>query len=201
MNVVQQKPFEAPVVDYLSIRVVVDSRYERFMPKETHPQVKIEHVGGIPGRPMSTLAGEYGLSLHLESSAEGHNAQYLLDFGYTPEVLNRNVSLLDIDPGRINGLILSHGHRDHYGGLEGFVTAHRRDMGDDLPLFVGAEEAFQVRWIPRRPPEKPGERPEMECWGAPDRTGLISQRVAPVCCHEPHTLDGGFTTERGGTAR
>jgi 7,8-dihydropterin-6-yl-methyl-4-(beta-D-ribofuranosyl)aminobenzene 5'-phosphate synthase len=182
------------VVDHLAVRVVVDSRYERFMPQETHPQVKIEHVGGIPGRPMTTLAGEYGLSLHLESSAKGHNAQYLLDFGYTPEILNRNVSLLDIDPRRISGLILSHGHRDHYGGLEGFVTEHRRSMPDELPLFVGAEEAFHVRWIPSGPPAKPGERPQMVCWGAPDRTGLVAQRIAPMCCHEPQVIDGGFTT-------
>ena len=92
-------PFMAPVVDQLSIRVVVDSHYERFLPKEYHPNVKIEHVGGIPGRQMTTLAGEWGLALHLNSASRGTKAQYLLDFGYTPEILNRNFSLLDIDPG------------------------------------------------------------------------------------------------------
>ncbi|MGH7091732.1 MAG: MBL fold metallo-hydrolase, partial [Stellaceae bacterium] len=110
-------PFAAPVVDRLSVRVVVDSHYERFLPKAAHPEVAIEHVGAIPGRPMTTLAGEWGLSLHLESERAGAKAQYLLDFGYTPEILNRNAALLDIDPARLQGLILSHGHRDHYGGL------------------------------------------------------------------------------------
>ena len=98
-------PFMAPVVDQLSIRVVVDSHYERFLPKEYHPNVKIEHVGGIPGRQMTTLAGEWGLALHLESASEGAKAQYLLAFGYTPEILNRNFSLLDIDPALLTGLI------------------------------------------------------------------------------------------------
>ena len=37
---------------------------------------------------------------------EGARAQYLLDFGYTPEVLNRNLELLGIDPGKINGLVV-----------------------------------------------------------------------------------------------
>ena len=48
--------------------------------------------------------------------------------GFTPEVLLRNFELLDLDPGHIDGLILSHGHRDHYGGLEGFVAHHRAQM-------------------------------------------------------------------------
>ena len=113
--------FQAPVVDELSVRVVVDSRYERFLPKASHSQVRIEHVGRIPGRPDMTFAAEWGLSLHLASVKEGAKAQYVLDFGYTPEIINRNFELLGIEPAAINGLILSHGHRDHFGGLDGFV--------------------------------------------------------------------------------
>ncbi len=33
---VARKPFDAPIVDQLAVRVVVDSRYERFLPKMTH---------------------------------------------------------------------------------------------------------------------------------------------------------------------
>ena len=68
------KPFVAPMVDRLSVRVVVDSRYERFLPKATHSFVTIEHVGQIPGRQMTSLACEWGLSLHLESSRAGSQA-------------------------------------------------------------------------------------------------------------------------------
>lgn len=181
-------PFAAPVIDRLSVRVVVDSAYERFLSKATHPLVSIDHVRQIPGRQMSTLACEWGLSLHLESEASGAKAQYLLDFGYTPEILNRNFDLLDIDPRRINGLILSHGHRDHYGGLAGFVSQHRSHMRDDIALYVGAEDVFREKWIKER-----GEE-EMMSWGALDRTSLTAQRVAPVCCAKPHALDGAFTS-------
>ena len=62
-----KKPFAAPIVERLSVRVVVDSRYERFLPKSTHPFTVIEHVGQVPGRQMTSLACEWGLSLHLES--------------------------------------------------------------------------------------------------------------------------------------
>ena len=89
-------PFKAPVVQSLSVRVVVDSVFDQFMPKATHPMVAIEHVGRIRNNLNSTLAGEWGLSLHLESRSSAGTGQYLLDFGYTPEVLVRNFTLLGI---------------------------------------------------------------------------------------------------------
>ncbi len=182
-----QAPFAAPVVDQLTVRVVVDSAYERFLPPATHPSVTIEHIKRIRGRQMSTLAAEWGLSLHLESANAGAKAQYLLDFGYTPEILNRNFDLLGIDPTRIHGLILSHGHRDHYGGLDGFVRQYRGRMRDDLSLFVGGEDVFSEKWN-----QEKGEDPESV--GALDRTSLTAQHVAPCCCGTPHALDGCFTT-------
>ena len=183
-------PFAPPVVDRLSVRVVVDSHYERFLPKATHPVVSIEHVGEIPGRQMTTLAGEWGLSLHLESQISGAKAQHILDFGFTPEVLNRNFGLLDIDPTKIDGLILSHGHRDHFGGLVGFVNQHRIRMRPDIALYVGGETIFREKWLTNREGKDPVS------WGALDRTALTAQNVMPVCCDTPHTLCGPFTTGR-----
>ena len=180
-------PFKAPVVDELSVRVVVDSHYERFLPKAVHPQVRIEHVGRIPGRQMTTFAAEWGLSLHLCSVQGGARAQYLLDFGYTPEILKRNFDLLDIDPARIDGLILSHGHRDHFGGLDGFVTHYRSRMRGDLSLYVGGETAFREKWLNERDSEPLP-------WGAVDRVSLRAQKVATVCCRTPRALDGAFTS-------
>jgi 7,8-dihydropterin-6-yl-methyl-4-(beta-D-ribofuranosyl)aminobenzene 5'-phosphate synthase len=145
--------FKPPVVDALSVRVVVDSHYERFLPEASHPSVRIEHLGRVPGRHMTTLAAEWGLSLHLHSTQAGIKAQYLLDFGYTPEIVNRNFDLLDIDSAAINGLILSHGHRDHFGGLDGFVMRHRSHMRDDLSLYVGGETALREKWIKEKDPE------------------------------------------------
>jgi hypothetical protein len=43
-------PFKAPVVSSLSVRVVVDSVFDQFMPKATHPVCTIEHVGRIRNR-------------------------------------------------------------------------------------------------------------------------------------------------------
>jgi 7,8-dihydropterin-6-yl-methyl-4-(beta-D-ribofuranosyl)aminobenzene 5'-phosphate synthase len=133
----------------------------------------------------STLAGEWGLSLHLESQAGGATGQYLLDFGYTPEILVRNFDLLGIEPERLNGLILSHAHRDHYGGLAGFVAHYR--MRDDLRLFAGGKEAFREKWVGSRD-EEPAS------WGALDRAALEAAKVETVYCECAHGLDGPFTS-------
>ncbi len=54
-------PFTAPVVDSLSIRVVVDSHYERFLPKASHASVAIEHTGEIPGRHRTRMRDDLSL--------------------------------------------------------------------------------------------------------------------------------------------
>src|SRR3954451_18364479 len=167
------EPFNAPVVDSLSVRVVVDSVFDQFMPKATHPMCTIEHVGRIRHNLNSTLAGEWGLSLHLESRTGGTTGHYLLDFGYTPEILIRNFTLLGIEPERLNGLILSHGHRDHYGGLAGFVAHYRDRMPDDLRLFAGGKEAFREKWVGSR-------EEEPTSWGALDYAALEAAHVETV---------------------
>ena len=153
MTLAIAEPFKPPTVASLSVRVVVDSFFDQFMPKATHPHVAIEHVSRIRGRETTTLAGEWGLSLHLESHTAAASGQYLLDFGYTPEILLRNFDLLGIAPERLNGLILSHSHRDHYGGMVGFVEHHRSRMRDDLRLFAGGDPAFRENWLRSRDEE------------------------------------------------
>jgi 7,8-dihydropterin-6-yl-methyl-4-(beta-D-ribofuranosyl)aminobenzene 5'-phosphate synthase len=190
----KQAPFSAPIVDSLTIRVVVDSRHEAILPKESHPFITIEHVGDIPGRMMHTLAAEWGLSLHLVSLTDSERAEYLLDFGWTPEVVNRNIDLLDIDPAKLTGLVLSHGHLDHYGGLDGFLQQHRSAMRDDLSLYVGGEDAFAPRWVEDESADSESASPGMAFWGELSHEALLTHKIVPVCCETPHALDGSFTS-------
>ena len=140
-----------------------------------------------PGTSARPLPGEWGLSLHLESAQAGGKSQYLLDFGYTAEVLIRNFDLLDLDPARIDGLILSHGHRDHYGGLDGFVAHHRPRMPSDLKLFAGGESAFAEKWIKQR-------NADPVSWGMLDRKAIEAAQIGTVCCDTARALTGPFTT-------
>lgn len=188
MTIATAEPFRAPTVESLSVRVVVDSFFDQFMPKQTHPHVRVEHVSRIRGRETTTLAGEWGLALHLESRSAAAGGQYLLDFGYTPEILLRNFDLLGIAPEKLDGLILSHAHRDHYGGMVGFVQHHRGHMRDDMKLFTGGDLTFREKWMGAPKGEEP------RSWGALDAAALAAARVETVACEHAHTLAGPFTS-------
>ena len=188
MALAASQPFQAPTVDSLSVRLVVDSYFDLFMPKATHPHCHIEHVSRIPGHETSTLACEWGLSLHLESAQAGERHQYLLDFGFTPEILNRNFDLLGIDPEKLDGLILSHSHRDHYGGMVGFVEQHRTAMRRDMKLYTGGDLTFREKWNRGRDGEQP------VTMGALDHAALAAAQVETVCCDHAHSLGGPFTS-------
>ena len=71
--------------------------------------------------------------------AGGVWAQHMSDFGCAPEIINLNFHILDIDPTKIEGLILSHAHRDHFGGLSGGKPTR-------LNGSIKAENAQFVHW-------------------------------------------------------
>ena len=90
--------------------------------------MEIQHFGwGIGGDkpPARTLISEFGLSMHVESRRGAETRNALVDFGFTPEAMVNNSELLGIDAAKIDALVLSHGHYDHFGGLVGFLRQHR----------------------------------------------------------------------------
>ena len=50
----------------------------------------------------------------------------LFDSGGDPSILLRNMHEMDIDPEKIDTVVLSHGHGDHVGGLSGFLRYQHR---------------------------------------------------------------------------
>ncbi len=58
----------------------------------------------------------------------------LFDLGQKSKLLLENMAELNISPNDITKLVLSHGHRDHTGGLPGFLD--KRTKEDKLPLFA-----------------------------------------------------------------
>jgi 7,8-dihydropterin-6-yl-methyl-4-(beta-D-ribofuranosyl)aminobenzene 5'-phosphate synthase len=140
----------APQVDKLAIRVLVDNYVFTFDQTEKRKDLTVERAGPhytvapglVPGR---TFAAEPGISLHAESRRGDEVRNVLLDFAFTPGALNNNYALLGLDPARLDALVLSHGHLDHYGGLVGFLTANKGRLKQGLPIFVGGEDCFCTR--------------------------------------------------------
>lgn len=179
-----------PEIDSLAVRVVVDSYQFAVAPSKQIGDVAVQHFGwGIGGGkpPGKTLVSEFGLSMHVETRRGAETRNTLVDFGFTPEALVTNLELLGIDPSKLDALVLSHGHYDHFGGLVGFLKRHNGKLKPKLPFYVGGEEAFCSReWV--APPTK-GD------FGALDRKALQEANLSVTYAEGPSFVaDHGFTS-------
>ena len=189
-NVFAQAPrIAVPTVDSLTIRVLTDSSYDT--PRIGNSKwVKMKRHGFINrGDFRKALHNEWGLSLALESRIGADTRQLLLDFGYTQNALLNNMEIVGVDGAKIQGLILSHGHYDHFGGLIGLLQQFRDRMPADLALYVGGEDNFCNR---KTGSGAPGQFMD---WGVLDRRDLEKYRVRVVTCEQPTVVLGhAFTT-------
>ena len=179
-----------PELDGVAVRVVVDSYQFAVAPSRKLADVDIQHFGwGISADrpPGKTLISEFGLSMHAETRRGTETRNVLIDFGFTPEALVNNTNLVGVDPARLDALVLSHGHYDHFGGLAGFLRENNAKLKAKLPIYIGGEEAFCSReWT--APPVR-GD------FGALDRKAVEDANLAVNYAEGPALVaDHGFTT-------
>lgn len=178
-----------PEVDRLAVRMVTDNEVIQFIPSEKRGSLTIERrTGGSAtpdAPPRATLTGEFGLSMHAESQRGNETRNVLVDFGYTPETLLTNMSILKIDPSTFDALVLSHGHFDHFGGMVGFLSANKGKLKKNLPLFVGGEDAFCTRIVAANGGQ----------FGSLDRKAIIDAELSLMMAEGPAIVaDHAFTT-------
>jgi 7,8-dihydropterin-6-yl-methyl-4-(beta-D-ribofuranosyl)aminobenzene 5'-phosphate synthase len=125
--------------------------------------------------------------MHAESRRGSETRNLLVDFGFTPRALNNNASLLAVDPSKLDALVLSHGHYDHFGGLVGFLQENKGKLKAKLPFYIGGEECFCAReWV--GPPVSGN-------FGALDRKALEQASLAVTYAEGPSLVgDHAFTT-------
>ena len=176
-------------VDEVTLQVVVDAAtFGPFLPNQALHGLRIERNAGRgePRMSRQSLMAEFGLSLLAFSRRGSETRQLLVDFGYSPEVLSNNISLLGIDPTQIDASVLSHGHLDHYGGFAGLFRG-KSPQTRKLPLIVGGEETFceRIAMIGNPPP----------LMGALDRAELARAGFQTRITPEPSMAAGhAFTT-------
>jgi 7,8-dihydropterin-6-yl-methyl-4-(beta-D-ribofuranosyl)aminobenzene 5'-phosphate synthase len=178
-----------PEVDQLSVTVVTDSYFHFFESSGAFAGVNVQRwkqpVTLEPPRRMPQ--NEWGLSLHVESVRGTETRRVLIDFGYTQETINNNIEMFRVDPSKLDAMLLSHGHYDHFGGMAGFLAAHRHELKPDLPFYLGGEECFCARETGT--PEAPRN------FGALDRRAIADARLRVLFADKPSLLAGhGFTT-------
>ena len=183
-----QSGLQAPVVDAVTVRVLTDSSYDT--PRVGSSKwVKVRRAGVSASDFRRTLHNEWGLALALESRRGGDVRHMLLDFGWTPQALLNNMELVGVDGSKTQALIVSHGHFDHFGGLQGFLEKHRAQLPAELTLYVGGEDVF----CRRRRTGAPGGH--LTDSGFLDRRDLERLRVRVVTCENPTVIQGhAFTT-------
>jgi 7,8-dihydropterin-6-yl-methyl-4-(beta-D-ribofuranosyl)aminobenzene 5'-phosphate synthase len=191
IEIASAAPIEVPSVDKLTIRVLVDSSYDLFFRPAEANGVKITP----PPRQADyrrSLHNEWGLSLWLESERATEKRTVMLDYGYTPAVLLNNMELAGVDPSKIDALIVSHGHYDHFGGLLALLDRYRGVMASDLKLYAGGEDNFCHR-VQGNPQQGFAD------FGRLDRGELASKKVTVVLAENPAVIAGhAFTTGKIG---
>jgi len=189
VEIASAAPIDVPTIDKLSMRVLIDQQHDQFLPNSTVNGVV--HEGPGPARSpdaRNVLHNQWGLSLFVESQREQEQRAIMVDFGYTAPALINNIGLLKVDPGKLQALIVSHGHIDHYGGLIGFLQNYRGVIPADVKLYAGGEDNF----CHRMRGNSPGQLSE---GGTLDRRDISAQNVTTVLCETPTVIaDHAFTT-------
>lgn len=72
-------------------------------------------------RALGPLTAEEGFAALVTIERDGRTHQLLFDAGYSPDGPAGNMRRLEVDPTRIEAVVLGHGQRDHVTGLDGLT--------------------------------------------------------------------------------
>lgn len=101
--------------DRVEISVLVDNYTDLFLLQNQGILKRPKMPKGI------TPLAEHGLALLIEVTAGPAHHRFLMDAALTPLALLNNIDVFCNGQPGIEGIILSHGHLDHFGGLMGLV--------------------------------------------------------------------------------
>jgi len=127
-------------VDSLDVTIVVDNAIDILLPSDERTE-----------RPPLTwdwsekqqLIAEHGYSVLLTVYRNGEARSILYDAGLSQETAIHNLDILGIGLKNVEAMVLSHGHADHHGGLEGLL----RRVGRKRLPFILHPDAWRDRKI------------------------------------------------------
>src|SRR6266852_4600461 len=147
-----------PTVDRLVMTNVVDNIYDVFAKGGTLDSTTVERAGLRFGA--DTLLAERNLF--------------------------NNYKVLKVDPAAADGLIISHGHADHYGALADYARFVQGRTKPGLTLYAGGEDTFCHRVV-----ATPSGSIDQ---GQLDRAGLEARGLAVMLAKQPTVVAGHAIT-------
>lgn len=116
-------------VDGLEVTVVMDNTIDLLTPS-TETATRLPFPATLTDG--EQLRAEHGYSLSVAVHRNGHTDKILYDAGLSKDSTMHNLDVLGLDPRDYRAVVLSHGHADHHGGLEGLFGRVRTSM----PLVI-----------------------------------------------------------------
>jgi len=136
------------------------------------------------------LRAEHGFALLVTVWQAGQAHSILYDAGLSRDTAAYNMDVLEIRPADLRAIVLSHGHPDHHGGLEGIL---RRLGRPGMPLMLHPDA-----WRERRIDFPTGTAVRMP---PPSRADLAAEGVEVVEERGPSLLIDGTVLVSGQTER
>ncbi|MCA1717232.1 MAG: MBL fold metallo-hydrolase [Actinobacteria bacterium] len=122
-------------VDAANVTILVDNSIDLLLSSSEvaqRPRVAYD----MWEREREQLIAEHGLSLLLTIEREGHSASLIYDAGLGRKTALHNMDILQVRLPDLRTIVMSHGHSDHHGGLEGMI---RRVGARGMPLVIHPE--------------------------------------------------------------
>ncbi len=103
-------------VDVADVTILVDNVVDILIPST---EVAQRAPLALNWSEREQLIAEHGYSLLLTVQRDGHSESVLYDVGLGQNTVLHNMDVLQVQTGDLRAVVLSHGHADHHGGLEG----------------------------------------------------------------------------------
>ena len=151
-------PITLEPVDELRITTLVDNVYDALLPGDERTSRAPFSAGTAAapqfegGRTAVGLVAEHGFAALVTVRRADTTTSLLFDTGLSPDAMVTNADRLGVDLSAVQGVVLSHGHFDHAGGLAGLG---RRLGSRRLPMVVHPRAWTRRRLaLPGRGPEE-----------------------------------------------
>jgi len=126
------EPIAPEPVDSLTVTTLVDNVSDILLTDEG-PARRAPFALATTG---NVLRAEHGFSALVTITKGERTTRVLFDAGITPDGMVENMRRLEIEPGAIDIVVLSHGHWDHTTGMHGLAAALGRT---ELPVMIHPE--------------------------------------------------------------